>query len=193
VKAPRFVVQKRALAESGDSIERFFASGIAELREKLGPVLWQFAPTKTFDAGDFAAFLDLLPRDLDGRVLRHALEVRHESFCCAQFVDLARRHGAAIVTARDSKHPEIADSTADFAYLRIMGASEDHALGYPPKELDLWDKRLRKLARGEVVAGLKHLAAPPETSAPRDVCAFFISGFKERNPAAAMDLIARLR
>ncbi|MFT4098750.1 MAG: DUF72 domain-containing protein [Rhodoblastus sp.] len=193
VKAPRFVVQKRLLGESGESMKRFFASGVAELREKLGPVLWQFAPTKKFDADDLAAFLDLLPRELDGRALRHALEVRHESFCCAQFVDLARKHGAAIVTARDSKYPEIADATADFAYLRIMGASEDHALGYPPKELASWDKRLRTLARGEVVAGLRHVLPPRKTSAPRDVFAFFISGFKERNPAAATDLVARLR
>ncbi|HMN73212.1 MAG TPA: DUF72 domain-containing protein [Rhodoblastus sp.] len=193
VKAPRFVVQKRVLGESSESIERFFASGVAELREKLGPILWQFAPTKKFDADDFAAFLALLPREIDGQALRHALEVRHESFCCAQFVDLARKHGAAIVTARDSKYPEIADATADFAYLRIMGASEDHALGYPPKELDLWSKRLQALAKGEAVAELKQVAPAPGKSAPRDVFAFFISGFKERNPAAAMDLIARLR
>lgn len=193
VKAPRFIVQKRALGESAESMHRFFASGVAELREKLGPILWQFAPTKKFDPDDFAAFLALLPREIEGRALRHALEVRHESFCCAEFVDLARRHGAAIVTACDSKYPELADATADFAYLRIMGASEDQALGYASKDLDLWSKRLKTLAKGEAVAGLKHAAPAPGKSAPRDVFAFFISGFKERNPAAALDLIARLR
>ena len=192
VKAPRFVVQRRALAEARESIERFFSSGVGELREKLGPILWQFAPTKKFDPADFAAFLELLPHELAGRPLRHALEVRHESFVCDAFVDLARKHGAAIVTACDSEHPQIADATADFAYFRIMGAQESQALGYALDALKQWASRANDLAAGKFVEDLSHIAAP-KAGAPRDVFMFFISGFKERNPAAAMDLIARLR
>ncbi len=192
VKAPRFIVQKRALAETAESIGRFFSSGLAELREKLGPILWQFAPTKKFDAADFAAFLELLPRELDGRPLRHALEVRHESFRCPQFIDLARKRGAAIVTACDSKYPEIADATADFAYLRIMGATESETCGYPSEVIDLWATRLRALARGDDVSDLKNVMASVAHGEPRDVFLFVISGFKERNPAAAMELIKRL-
>jgi len=192
VKAPRFVVQKRALAETAESIARFFASGVAELREKLGPVLWQFAPTKKFDPADFAAFLGLLPRELSGRPLRHALEVRHASFACEAFVDLARKHGAAIVTACDSEHPQIADATADFAYFRIMGSSESKELGYAPAALKGWAARANDFAVGRSDEGLNHVVAP-KAGAPRDVFLFFIAGFKERNPAAAMDIIRRLR
>lgn len=175
VKAPRYVVQKRALADTGESMQRFFDSGLAELRGKLGPVLWQFAPTRKFDPADFESFLKLLPRELGGRKLRHALEVRHESFVCDAFVDLARKHGAAIVAACDSDYPEIAQETADFAYFRIMGASESKKLGYAPAALGKWAERARSVA------------------AARDVFVFFISGFKQRNPAAAMALIQRLR
>jgi len=175
VKAPRYIVQKRALAETRESMQRFFDSGLSELRHKLGPILWQFAPTKKFDPNDFESFLKLLPCELDGRRLRHALEVRHESFVCDAFIDLARKHGAAIVTACDSDYPEIAETTGDFAYFRIMGSSESNELGYATAALNQWAERARSAAQG------------------RDVYLFFISGFKQRNPAAAMALIERLR
>ena len=191
VKAPRYIVQKRALAETGESMQRFFDSGLVELREKLGPVLWQFAPTRKFDPVDFKSFLALLPRELAGRRMRHALEVRHESFVCEEFVDLARKHGAAIVTACDSKYPEVADATADFAYFRIMGATETEKLGYAPAALDQWADRARRLAAGRAIEDLRRVAAANPAVA-RDVFLFFISGFKERNPIAAMELIARL-
>lgn len=178
VKAPRYVVQKRELASSGESIARFIASGLAELGDKLGPILWQFAPTKKFVGQDFAAFLDLLPQELAGRRLRHALEVRHESFVTAEFVDLARRHEACIVTACDSSYPQIDEATASFSYFRVMGTQEKAKLGYPPKALDAWADRTKALATGK---------------APRDVFLYFISGFKERNPLAAGALIERLR
>ena len=191
VKAPRYIVQKRVLAETTDSMQRFFDSGLSELRQKLGPILWQFAPTKKFDPPDFEAFLALLPRELAGRPMRHALEVRHESFACAAFVDLAHNHGAAIVTACDSNHPQIADATADFAYFRIMGSSETKKFGYAPAALDQWAERARDIAAGGAIADLTHVGAAKKT-APRDVFLFFISGFKERNPAAAMQLLKRL-
>src|SRR5689334_7850073 len=119
LKAPRFATHRRVLAEARDSIDRFVASGVLELKNKLGPINWQFPPTKQFDADDFGRFLELLPGEVDGQTLRHAVEVRHESFCDEAFVALARKHGVAIVVAGDSKYPQIADPTASFVYARI--------------------------------------------------------------------------
>lgn len=192
VKAPRYAVQRRELAGAGDSIARFVESGLAELRGKLGPILWQFAPTKKFDAQDFEGFLKLLPRELNGRALRHALEPRHESFACAEFVDLARKYGVAIVAACDSTYPQIADLTTDFAYLRVMGSNEQAKLGYAPKALDVWAARAKTFANGNAAEGLTTVASAASRQ-PRDVFFYFISGFKERNPLAAMALIERVR
>lgn len=191
VKAPRYIVQKRELATTQESMQRFIDSGLAELRDKLGPVLWQFAPTKKFDRADFESFLKMLPKEIAGRPMRHALEVRHPSFVCAQFVDLARAYRAAIVTACDSDYPEIADATADFAYFRIMGSSEKHKGGYAPAALDRWADRARDIALGKRLADFHHIQ-PSNRSTPRDAFLYFISAFKERNPAAAMQLIGRL-
>lgn len=191
VKAPRYIVQKRELATCAESLQRFIDSGLSELRERLGPILWQFAPTKKFDPDDFESFLKLLPREIGKRPARHALEVRHPSFACAQFVDLARKHQAAIVTACDSDYPQIADATADFAYFRIMGSSDSKKAGYAPAALNAWAERAITLARGETLGDLQHVAKP-KSGGPRDVFLFFISGFKERNPLAAMELLKRL-
>ncbi|MEX1109070.1 MAG: DUF72 domain-containing protein, partial [Dongiaceae bacterium] len=129
LKGPRFATNRRVLAEAGSSVERFFASGVTELKDKLGPINWQFAPTKKFDPADFEAFLKLLPRSVEGCSVRHAVEVRHESFATPEFVALLRDHGVAIVTAGDSKYPQIADATAPFVYARIMGAEEKAKTG----------------------------------------------------------------
>jgi len=136
LKAPRFATHRRVLAEAGDSIERFFSSGVLALKDKLGPINWQFAPTKQFDAEDFDAFLSLLPKRVEGRAIRHAVEVRHESFRHPEFVSLAREHGVAIVISGDSDYPQIADITAPFVYARIMGTVDSEALGYSEKALD---------------------------------------------------------
>jgi uncharacterized protein YecE (DUF72 family) len=154
IKAPRYVVQRRELAQTGESIARFMASGLAELGPKLGPILWQFAPTKKFDVKDFDAFLRLLPRELNGAPLRHALEVRHDSFRAKEFLDMARAHQCAVVIAGDSKFPVIADPTAPFVYLRVMGSTETAKLGYPPKKLQVWGERAIALASGEAAEGL---------------------------------------
>ena len=122
------------LAESGGSIEKFFASGVTELKEKLGPVNWQFMATKKFDAGDFEAFLKLLPKKVNGLAIRHAVEVRHDSFKDKAFVELCRKHGVAIVFGADSEFPLIADVTADFVYARIMGTQAKEKLGYPARD-----------------------------------------------------------
>jgi uncharacterized protein YecE (DUF72 family) len=191
VKGPRFATNRRVLAESEESIARFFASGVMELKEKLGPINWQFMATKKFDAGDFAKFLSLLPKEIDGRKIRHAVEVRHESFQTPDFVALAREHGVAIVTAGDSKFPSIPDPTADFVYLRIMGTKDKPKTGYANKEIDLWAERAQTFASGGVPKDLKEIASS-QRKEPRDVFLYVISGFKENNPVAAKTLIDRL-
>ena len=192
LKAPRFATNRRVLAEAGDSIDRFLASGVLELKNKLGPINWQLAPTKQFDADDIEAFLNLLPHKVDGREIRHALEVRHESFRDETFVALARKHGVAIVMAGDSKYPQIADVTAKFVYARIMGTSEQFAQGYDDKTLDLWTKRARDWAAGGAPKGLETVGKPAAATTPRDVYLYVISGFKAHNPAAGIAMIERL-
>jgi uncharacterized protein YecE (DUF72 family) len=191
VKGPRFATNRRVLAEAGGSIEKFFASGVTELKEKLGAVNWQFMATKKFDAGDFEAFLKLLPRKVDGLAIRHAMEVRHDSFKHKAFVELCRKHGVCIVFGADSVFPLIADVTADFVYARIMGTQAEEKLGYPPATLKKWAQRAKAWEAGETPKKLPLLAQPaPEKK--RDVFLFVISGAKERNPAAAQAIIAAL-
>ncbi len=192
LKAPRFATNRKVLGEGGESIARFMASGIVELGDALGPILWQLAPTKRFEADDFAAFLDLLPPETEGIALRHAVEVRHETFQDAEAVALAKARGVAIVRAVDSSYPEIADLTADFAYLRLMGTQEDEATGYGDAALDAHAKGLAALAGGGMPQG-STLLVEPAAKTPRDVYCFVIAGHKAANPAAAQALIARLR
>jgi uncharacterized protein YecE (DUF72 family) len=191
LKAPRFATNRRVLAEAGPSIEKFVESGISELGKKLGPILWQFMPTKKFDPDDFSAFLDLLPKEADGHRLRHAVEVRHESFVTPAFIDMVRGRGVAVVYARSDTYPEIADPTADFVYARLQSTREDETTGYSPSELDTWAGRVRIWAKGGTPADLPLLGAKPKEQA-RDCFVFFISGAKVHNPAAAMALIGRL-
>ena len=174
VKAPRFVTQRNSLASAASSIERFLQSGVLQLGVKLGAINWQLAPEKQFDAKDLAEFLALLPRKLEGRVLRHALEVRHESFDCEEFVALARAHQVAVVEAGDSAYPRIQARTAPFSYLRVMGTKASSPKGYAPAGRALWRERAQALA------------------SDGDVFLYFISGAKERNPHAARALIADL-
>ena len=192
LKGPRYATNRRVLAESGESIERFFASGVMRLQEKLGPICWQFMPTKKFDAEDFAAFLKLLPKKVEGRAIRHAVEVRHESFKVPEFVALARAHGVAIVVAGDSAFPQIGDITAPFVYARIMGTQEKQKLGYPKKGLDAWADRAAAWCGGKVPAGIETVEKMKGDGTPRDVFLYVISGHKAHNPAAAKALIARV-
>lgn len=192
VKGPRFATNRRVLAEAGSSIERFFGSGVIALKDKLGPVNWQLIPTKKFDAEDFEAFLALFPGSVEGRAIRHAVEVRHASFATPECLALARKHGVAIVIAGDAQYPQIADPAAPFVYLRIMGTEADEALGYTDKALDAWAARARALAAGDIPDDLATVGAAPAEKTRRDVFLYVISGAKERNPAAAMALIERL-
>ena len=191
LKGPRFTTNRRVLAEAGESIDRFFSTGVLELRDKLGPINWQFAATKKLDLDDIAAFLSLLPSSLDGRPIRHALEVRHPSFADPAFIALAREHGVAIVLAADSAFPLIPDPTAPFVYARLMGTDAAHPAGYPSAALDTWAARARTWAAGDIPDDLATVADLPKAP-ERDVFLYVISGAKERNPHAAMALIERL-
>lgn len=189
VKAPRYATHRTVLAEAGPSIEHFMASGVLELGDKLGPVLWQFPPTKRYDADDFERFLALLPRRPG---LRHALDVRHESFMCDDFIALARRYGAATVYTDSHDYPSYADVTADFMYARLMRCEAALATGYPESALNAWARRLAAWARGQQPADLPAAGTRSADRTPRDVYAFMIDGAKERAPAAAQALLARL-
>jgi uncharacterized protein YecE (DUF72 family) len=193
LKGPRFTTHRGVLAEAGPSIERFFASGVLELKSKLGPILWQLPPTKAFAAEDFAAFLALLPQERDGRPIRHAVEVRHESFCGGEFVALMRQFSVAIALIDSPAHPLIADVTSDFAYLRLQRTTEEIETGYAAADLKTWAKRARVFADGGAPADLSTLAPPPAAKAKRDVFVYMISGAKVRAPAAAQALLAQLK
>jgi len=192
VKASRFCTNRRELAGAGESIERFLNQGLIELGDKLGPILWQFMATKKFDPADFEAFLKLLPKTLEGRPLRHCVEVRHASFAVPEFVQLCRRHNVAIVLAAHAEHPMIPDVTADFVYARLMTGADECDTCYPPDELDLWAERFKTYAAGGVPADLP-LVDPAHTAdkRPRDCFVFFIHEAKVRAPAGAVAFLQR--
>src|SRR3546814_1860044 len=155
VKALRYCTNRRELAAAGESIERFAGQGLAELGARLGPVNWQFLETKKFDAEDMAAVLTLLPREVGGLPLRHALEVRHPSFQDPRFVELARRHKVAIVYADHERFPRIDEPPADFTYARLMATRADEETGPTTKELARWAKPAK--ARGQRGPGRAHV------------------------------------
>ncbi|HEY6513076.1 MAG TPA: DUF72 domain-containing protein [Burkholderiaceae bacterium] len=193
LKATRYATNRRVLAEAGDSIERFVKSGIAELGPKLGPIVWQFAPTKRFDEADFRAFLQLLPEAVEGVALRHAVEVRHESFKCAPYLALARRHRVATVFTDSDDYPSFADITGGFVYVRTMRADKSLPDGVSPQALAQLAACTREWRDGGEPAALPRIEAPTTVAAARDVFLFFISADKEKAPAAAMALLERLR
>lgn len=194
LKGPMFATNKKVLAEAGFSIDKFLTSGIAELGPKLGPINWQFMATKKFDPEDFEAFLKLLPPEIDGVPLRHAVELRSETFGNPDFIALARKYGVASVVALHNTYPQIADVTADFVYVRLQTTSPDHALGYDGTDLDRFADWARSWAAGKAPSDTLGYVDDPATSvgAPRDVFVYMIAGEKVRNPAAAMALIERL-
>ena len=192
LKGPRFATHRPRLAEAGPSIDRFFGTGVLELGEKLGPVLWQLPPNKAFEPEDFAAFLALLPQSLAGRAIRHAVEVRHKSFVAPEFVALMRKFSAAVVLVDAPSHPMFADVTADFLYLRLQRTEETVATGYRPDALALWADRAGAWARGGAPPALPTLAPAAGSKSKRDVFIYMISGAKVRAPAAAMALIEAL-
>lgn len=192
LKASRFCTNRKVLADAGESIGRFLGQGIVELGSRLGPILWQFMATKRFDAADFEAFLDLLPGELEGRPLRHAVEVRHASFADPAFLAICRARNVAVCLTEHAEFPMIADPTADFVYARLMAGADEIETGYPADHLDAWAQRLGTYAAGEAPKDLPLLEPATSSSGPREVFAFFISEGKVRAPAAAQALMQRL-
>ena len=193
VKGPRYATNRRVLAEAGDSIARFLDSGVTELGDKLGPLLWQLAPTKRFDAADFGRFLELLPAQFAGHRLRHVMEVRHASFLTPQLIALLRTFETPVVYADHASYPAIPDPVGDFVYARLQRGEDTIATAYQPSALDRWAARARAWAGGAMPADLTVI--DPSSSAPvrpRDVFVYFILVGKVRAPAAAMALLARL-
>jgi uncharacterized protein YecE (DUF72 family) len=172
VKGSRYCVTRPKLAEAGEGVARFLDQGLVALGSKLGPILWMLSARRKFDPDDIAAFLALLPRDLDGLMLRPAIEPRHESFRNPAFIDLARDHDVAIVFGDDDEFPCIDADTASFRYARLQRMREDIPTGYDDAAFDAFAER----ARGWVSQG-------------RDSYIFMINGAKIRAPAAAEALI----
>jgi uncharacterized protein YecE (DUF72 family) len=175
IKGSRFCTNRKVLGEAGEAVARFCGQGLTELGEKLGPILWQLADTKRFDPDEMRAFFALLPRRQDGVPLRHAIEVRHESFADPAFVEIAREAGVAVAFIDAEGVAQIEAPAPGLAYARLKRTSEDHAAGYAPAALDRW----AALAQGWAAAG-------------RETYVFMIGGYKVRAPAAAEALLARL-
>lgn len=192
LKGPRYAVNRRVLKEAGDSINRFLESGVAELGDRLGPLLWQFAPTKKFDEADFGGFLELLPTKFDGRRLRHVVEVRHDSFKTPAFIALLRKFATPVVFSEHATYPAIADVTADFVYARLQKGDEKLKAGYAPKALDAWAARAKLWTQGGEPSDLPRVDSAHAKKVPRDAFIYFIHEAKVRAPAAAMALIERI-
>lgn len=192
VKASRFATNRRVLAEGADSVQKFLSQGIVELGDRLGPILWQFMPTKKFDPDDFAGFLDLLPKTQDGLKLRHVVEVRHASFADPAFIKLCRDRSVAICVSENENYPLIPDITADFVYARLLKGSDDLPNGYPEDGLDAWAERFTAYSGGQVPGDLSPLDRTGPAEGPREVFAYFIHEGKVRAPAAAQALLSRV-
>jgi uncharacterized protein YecE (DUF72 family) len=194
LKGPRFATNRRVLKEAGDSIKRFLDSGVTELGDHLGPLLWQFAPTKKFDEADFGGFLELLPDKFDGQRIRHVIEVRNDSFKTPAFITLLRKFSMPVVFTDHHTYPGIPDITGDFVYARLQQGKDTIPAAYPPKALAEWTARLQQWSKGGEPQDLPHIGLPPKAKGkPRDVFAYVIHEGKVRAPAAAMALIERLK
>lgn len=217
VKGPRFITHIRRLREIETPLANFFASGVLRLEEKLGPLLWQFPPSFRFSSERLDHFLSLLPRDTEAaaalaehrsewlaerawariahrRELRHAIEIRHQSFLDPAFVALLRRHQVAWVFADSVAWPYAEDATAEFVYLRLHGSEELYASGYSDEALDHLAARIRLWARG-LEPNDARLIEPdtrPAPDKPRDVLVYFDNDAKVRAPVDARSLRAKL-
>jgi uncharacterized protein YecE (DUF72 family) len=193
LKAHRVTTNRADLSEAKSAIDRFIETGPLELADRLGPILWQLAPTKRFKPAEIETFLSFLPHEIGGRRLRHAIEARHASFRDPAFVEIARKHRVATVFAHSEKYAELYDVTGDFIYLRLQESRPEEPKGYSQADIANWAKRIRQWAAGGVPDDLPMLAKDKPQEIPRDCFVYVISGAKERAPAAAMALIEELK
>ena len=218
VKGSRYITHMLKLKGIEPALSNFLASGVANLREKLGPVLWQLPPNLGFHPERLDAFLSLLPRDASAasrlarrhdarvegraltaygssRALRHALEVRHPSFAVPEFIALLRRHGVALVVAdTGGKWIENDDLTADFVYIRLHGPKKLYASRYGAAALDRWAGRIRRWSTGGEPDDARHISGePPPRARTRDVYCYFDNTDKNHAPGDALRLLRRLR
>ncbi len=221
VKGPRYLTHLKRLKEPEKPLANFLASGVLELKEKLGPVLWQFPPNFKFNAPRLEAFFALLPHDTDAaravarghdakvegrsaipkqkrRPLRHAIEIRHDSFRTPEFIELLRHYDIALVCADTVDWPRLMDVTSDFMYLRLHGSEELYASGYDDAALDAWADRVAAWAGGAEPADAERVIdGPAKRRKPRDVFVYFDNDIKVRAPFDAQGLrhrvAARLR
>lgn len=214
VKAPRYITHIKRLRDVEPALANFFASGLLALGPKLGPLLWQLPPNFRFDPERLTAFFEALPRTttdavrlarkrearMKGRAvlstdaerpIRHALEIRHESFCNAEFIRLLRKHKIALVVADAVDWPRLTDVTADFVYCRLHGSKELYASGYGPKALDRWAARILAWASGGEADG-DHTGPAARRRACRDVFVYFDNDAKVRAPRDAQGLMRRI-
>ncbi len=210
VKGPRLITHVKRLKDAQTPLANFFASGLLALKDKLGPILWQLPPSFTFNPERLAAFFDQLPRTthqaaqlaqhhdpyLNGRAyleadaerpLRHAMEIRHNSFCDPTYVKLLRKHKIGLVVADTVEWPRLMDVTADFVYVRLHGSEKLYASGYGPKALAQWAARLNARAHGQEAQG-KHVG-PFAPKRNRDVYVYFDNDIKVRAPFDALTLM----
>ncbi|MCF6368573.1 DUF72 domain-containing protein [Rhizobium halophilum] len=216
LKGPRYITHMKRLKEIEIPLANYLASGLLNLRHKLGPILWQFPPRMKFDAERFESFLKILPKEtaeaaalarrhdvrLDGRcateidenrTLRHAFEIRHDSLACAEFIELLRHYGAALVVADTVQWPLLMDLTADFVYCRLHGSEELYVSGYGDQALDEWGALVQEWAAGKDPSRAKRVLAPTGMrSQGRDVYVYFDNDAKVRAPADAASLIKRI-
>jgi len=217
VKGSRFITHMKKLRDVEVPLANFFASGLFNLREKLGPFLWQFPPNFTFNAEKIEAFFEILPRDTESalalarrrderlkgrarlaidrnRKLRHCMEIRHESFRDPAFVKLLRKHRIGLVVADTAgKWPLLEDVTADFVYVRLHGDEVLYASGYSDAALDMWARRIRAWSEGSEVEDARKVEDRPVRAARRrDVYVYFDNDMKVHAPFDAKSLMAKL-
>lgn len=216
VKGSRFITHNKKLKDAKTPLANFFASGLLLLKEKLGPILWQLPENLRFDTDRVEGFLELLPRNTqdaarlarkhDQRVkgrswfqadaqhhLRHAIEVRHESFLTPEFVRVARSHGVALVFADSGQWPYVEELTAGFVYLRLHGSPNTYASRYGDKRLDAWSERIRKWRTGSEPSDADRITdrKPPRRKS-RDVYVYFDNDQNAHAPRDALGLAERV-
>ena len=216
VKGPRFITHMRRLKDVKTPLANFLASGVLRLGRKLGPILWQFPPNFRFDPATLESFFKLLPHDTDSAIslarrhdkrlsgrsalktnfkgrLRHAVEIRHNSFATSEFIELLQKYDVALVCADTVEWPRLMDATSDFIYCRLHGSEQLYASGYDHEAIKQWACRVASWARGKQPADAETIIKSGKTRRrPLDVFVYFDNDAKVRAPFDAQQLMARV-